>query len=70
MLDIGTKFTYNPTEDDVEALDGEGVDETCVILGYIYYEGDLFYTCLGETTEKQFDMYHSSAVNRVYEYEN
>lgn len=66
MLEVGTKFDYCWSSDDDD--DAE-YDETVIVQGYTYYEGTLYYVCMGPS-EVSVDVYHVSAHNRAAKYEN
>lgn len=62
MLEIGTTFEYSWSvgdsfDDDVEY---EEYDEEVTVMGYVYYDGDLYYTCSG-SSGTEVDVYCRTA---------
>lgn len=64
-LEIGTTFDYNWDRDDDDGY--ADYDEVVTVGGYVYYEGTLYYTCIGESGVS-VDVHHSTAEDRVNEH--
>lgn len=55
---IGSTFKNN------NAIDGLPDEEELTVGGYVYYEGTMYYTVVGEDLDETYDMHHLSVEGR------